>query len=105
MRAKPLETVLQDLSYAFRMLRRAPCFTVVAVITLTLGIGANTATFSAVNAVLFRPLPLRQPGRIVRLQEYHQNPTNVKPERHLLMCASAIVYFLKLRLIAFFRRT
>jgi predicted permease len=64
-----LESICADLGYAARMLRKSPGFTITCLLTLALGIGANTAVFSTINTIFFHPLPYRDPGRLILISE------------------------------------
>jgi putative ABC transport system permease protein len=70
-----MDILLNDLRYAFRVMLKNPAFTLIAIVTLALGIGANTAIFTVVNAVLLRPLSFRDPAKLVLVLEKSQYPT------------------------------
>src|SRR5688500_20017271 len=78
-----LRDLLQDLRHGLRGLRRSPGFTAMVVLSLALGIGANAAIFSLVNAVLLRPLPVRDAGGLVTLSQGNTNGPWGEPNRLL----------------------
>src|SRR6266480_732863 len=78
-----METLFRDVRYGIRQLRKHTAFTILAIISLALGIGANTAIFSLVNTVLLRPLPVKEPSRLIEVYGALHNGADFTLQSHL----------------------
>lgn len=72
-RSRRIEELAQDVRLGARVLRKSPGFAIAAVLTIALGIGANSAVFSIINSIILRPLPYEEPSRLVRMSEQHES--------------------------------
>jgi hypothetical protein len=85
----PLATLTQDVRYALRTIGRAPGFTAIALLSLGLGIGANTAIFSLIHTLMLRPLPVRDPQQLVELLNKYPGEAHVNGFSGRATCTSA----------------